>query len=200
MKKYDPDLSVNGVGRDEPPATAHSGNPDDSVSCGSDIYEELWADIIGEIANAITSSGLTLDGTSRTQLGSAITLLARAASPYVINVQTIASFTGTDVALTAVDLSQAPFSVPVTASQVFLKCKLDSGGTNNDLNIQIGHKLTTQFEAVQIVDSQGNATDTTFPTLPFDQTTNGTEISYTFTDSGSPASGTTGSILLIGYK
>ena len=84
MKLYDPALSKNGVGRTEPPKTAHSGAANPWVSCGSDIYEEVWADIIGEISNAVTGAGLTLDGTKRNQLFLAIQAIAAAAGPKII--------------------------------------------------------------------------------------------------------------------
>ena len=84
MKLYDPALSKNGVGRTEPPKTAHSGAPNPWVSCGSDIYEELWADIIGEIANAVTGAGITLDGTKRNQLFLAIQAISAASAPKAI--------------------------------------------------------------------------------------------------------------------
>ena len=78
MKLFSPALSKNGVGRTEPPKTPHPGDPNQWISCASDIYEEVWADIIGEIANAVTGSGTALDGTKRNQLFQAIKDIADA--------------------------------------------------------------------------------------------------------------------------
>lgn len=72
MKRYDKALSVNGIAIAEPPATAHSGQTPQHVSCASDLYPEYFADIQEEIANAIELSGIVLDGTDRTQLFQAI--------------------------------------------------------------------------------------------------------------------------------
>lgn len=81
MKLYDNYLSS---GASTPlTATASSGSPNQYPDANSYISPLLMTDVMMEIANAITTAGLSLDGTDRTQLAEAIPLLASSGSAWI---------------------------------------------------------------------------------------------------------------------
>jgi len=74
LKRYDNYLSS---GQPTPlTASAASASPNQYPGLNSYISPYLMTDIMEEIANVITDAGLSLDGTDRTQLSAAVTLLA----------------------------------------------------------------------------------------------------------------------------
>lgn len=153
MKLYDPGLSKRGVGRTEPPKTAHSGDPNQWVSCGSDIYEELWADIIGEIANAVTGAGISLDGTDRAQLFQAIKDIADARialSPTVVaNFTRMGSFVGvannTPDSTQNINITSSGFS---TVTSVMVSTELPSASASADHMYQLVSNTLTSVTVI----------------------------------------------------
>ena len=194
MKLYDPALSKNNVGRTEPPKTAHSGAANPWVSCASDIYEEVWADIMGEIANAITGAGITLDGTKRNQLLSAIQALAPS---YVENVQTVGSGTGNQGA-TGVDLSAAPFNVPATAKSVQLAGFLLEGANDRGTLIEI---VSGASNAIPLAEILVNAAPSIQRTTAFISVDPSKSITFEIKKSPTSIAGNnpTWDILMLGY-
>jgi len=140
MKRYDPALSVNGVGVPSVPATAHSGNPDNKPSCASDLYPEFYADHQEEICNAIEGAGISLDGTKRNQLLLAIQTIAAASGGggggggmIVFDKATLASG-GATVGFTPLAIG----TPPVGANGIYLSCELsaENDGTTYQLVVK----------------------------------------------------------------
>lgn len=161
MKPYDPVLSVNNVGRTEPPATAHSGNPNKFPSCLSDLYEEYFADIQQEIVNAIEGVPTAIDGTDRFQLLQAIRDLAdqqiALAAPSGI-IEHISPVTTVDRTTITGGLINLPIpAVPAGRTSVIIQVQMMDRRGDEDHEIQIRDSNLRLYRPVDNFSSNASA-------------------------------------------